>query len=54
MPWEGLTDQFDSTLDDFVKHFISLIVKGFVEEAPGGELVFALKQLLWESLTNKF
>ena len=53
MLWEGLTDKFDSTLGNFLKHFISLIVKGFVKEAPGGELVFALKQLFEEvSLTN--
>ena len=29
-------------------------MEGFVEEAPRKELLFALKQLLWESFTGKF
>ena len=29
-------------------------MEGFVEEAPRKELLFALKQLLWESLTDNF
>ena len=49
----GLTNEFESTLGSFLKHFISQIAKGFVEEAPGRELVFALKQLFEKvSLTN--
>ena len=31
-----------------------MIAEVFVDEAPQSKLAFALKQLLWESLTNKF
>ena len=46
LPWEDLTDKFNSTLGNCLKHSISLIAESFVEEAPQRELAFALKELL--------
>ena len=54
LPWEGLLTNLKAFWAIPLNIFISLIVEELVEEAPRRELVFVLKHLLWESLTNKF